>query len=253
MNSPPLFSIITAVKDGLLELKTTYRSLLSQSNQNFEWIVIDACSTDGTADWLANLSDFGERLRWISEADKGISDAWNKGIDRANGQQILFLNAGDVYDQQMIERFSDAVGSDYITCCHTRLLSSEGRSIGLFKAYPEKLWRGMHLPHNWCSVPRDMYEQYGGYKLMRYSMDFEWFHRYYKTRGSSGFRILDVALGSYCMGGHSDVYYKEGFTTNAAILVENGMPRIFATLLCMAYTFNHRSLNRSVKNQGIQQ
>lgn len=84
------FSIITVTRNNLDGLKNTAESLQWQTCRDFEWIVIDGASTDGTPHHLDTTD-----ARWISEPDKGIYDAMNKGIDRAHGDYLLFLNAGD--------------------------------------------------------------------------------------------------------------------------------------------------------------
>ncbi len=86
----PLFSIITVTLNNIAGLKKTYESLCAQSNQNFEWIIIDGVSTDGTIEFLNS-----QNLIHTSEPDNGIYDAMNKGISHVSGQYILFLNAGD--------------------------------------------------------------------------------------------------------------------------------------------------------------
>lgn len=90
MTTDPLFSIVTITRDNLDGLKRTECSLAAQSLRGFEWIVIDGDSNDGTKDYLATLDVLA-----ISEPDRGIYDAMNKGIDRAHGDYLLFLNAGD--------------------------------------------------------------------------------------------------------------------------------------------------------------
>jgi putative colanic acid biosynthesis glycosyltransferase len=80
MNSIPVFSIITAVKNRLNDLKQTYNSLSHQTNHNFEWVLVDGVSTDGTSEWLRGLSSNSYGIVLISEIDKGISDACNKGL-----------------------------------------------------------------------------------------------------------------------------------------------------------------------------
>lgn len=240
----PTFSVITAVRNGLEDLARTYESLEAQSFKDFEWIVIDAASVDGASVWLERLRPRGFSLQWISEPDKGISDGWNKGLTRTRGNQILILNAGDIYDGGMLEQFSRAVGPDYITCCHARLLSEKGDSAGVFEARPALLWRAMHLPHNWASVPRSLYDEFGPYKEQNHAMDFEWFHRYYKARGMQGFKILEECLGGYRVGGHSDRFYLDGFKANAQILLANGLCRPIVTVLLVTYTFKHWLLRR---------
>lgn len=90
MKKTQIFSIVTVTLDNLAGLKRTGESLKNQSFQGFEWIVIDGASRDGTVDYLNNSNTC-----WISEADSGIYDAMNKGLARAQGEYVLFLNAGD--------------------------------------------------------------------------------------------------------------------------------------------------------------
>lgn len=84
------FSIITVTRNHLAGLQRTAASLAQENPSLFEWIIIDGASTDGTADYLKTT-----QATYISEPDQGIYDAMNKGIDRATGEYILFLNAGD--------------------------------------------------------------------------------------------------------------------------------------------------------------
>ncbi len=85
-----LFTIITVTRDNFTGLRRTYDSLAEQSFQGFEWLVIDGGSSDGTVDFLEEA-----QADYISEPDNGIYDAMNKGIGRAHGFFVLFLNAGD--------------------------------------------------------------------------------------------------------------------------------------------------------------
>ncbi|MEZ5194855.1 MAG: glycosyltransferase family 2 protein [Bacteroidales bacterium] len=87
------FSVITICRNNLKELKTTYQSLLDQSTVDYQWIVIDGLSSDGTKEWLTEI----QAAQWISEKDDGIYDAMNKGIDRADGDYLIFMNSGDSF------------------------------------------------------------------------------------------------------------------------------------------------------------
>ena len=86
-----LFTIITITRDNIEGLKTTQESLHWQTCREFEWIIIDGASKDGTRKYLEGLNN----AQWLSEPDNGIYDAMNKGIDMAQGDYMLFLNAGD--------------------------------------------------------------------------------------------------------------------------------------------------------------
>ena len=101
----PLFSIVTITrnnKDGFIR---TRESLERQSFHDFEWIVIDGDSTDSTKDILPPNA--------LSESDKGIYDAMNKGIERSKGRYILFLNAGDMLsDMDILSTLSKSVAAE---------------------------------------------------------------------------------------------------------------------------------------------
>lgn len=86
-------SIITINYNDLNGLTKTHQSIAMQTWQDFEWIVIDGGSTDGSKEYIESLERKPDC--WCSEADKGIYDAMNKGIAKASGDYMLFLNAGD--------------------------------------------------------------------------------------------------------------------------------------------------------------
>ncbi|WP_246310811.1 glycosyltransferase [Paenibacillus xylanilyticus] len=86
-------SIVTVCKNNKEGLIRTWESVLLQETNDWEWIVIDGVSVDGTLPFLNELSD--PKVNYISEPDEGLYDAMNKGIERSSGQYILFLNSGD--------------------------------------------------------------------------------------------------------------------------------------------------------------
>lgn len=101
VDSLPLVSIITVVYNGAETLTKCLDSVLAQTYQNIEYIVIDGNSTDGT---LNILKDYEEKLSYvISEPDKGIYDAMNKGLSFASGDYIAFLNSDDYYLSTAVE------------------------------------------------------------------------------------------------------------------------------------------------------
>ncbi len=90
MKEKPFFSIVTVTLNNLPGLKTTKKSIEDQRFRDFEWIIIDGASDDGTPDHLEKTT-----ARWTSAPDNGIYDAMNKGLRESCGQYVLFLNAGD--------------------------------------------------------------------------------------------------------------------------------------------------------------
>jgi glycosyltransferase involved in cell wall biosynthesis len=90
----PLVSIITSTLNAVGYLPDAIRSIRDQKYENFEWIIIDAGSTDGTLELIQQHEDIIDY--WVSEPDKGIYDAWNKGLRVARGEWVCFLGADDL-------------------------------------------------------------------------------------------------------------------------------------------------------------
>jgi glycosyltransferase involved in cell wall biosynthesis len=119
----PLITIITAVYNDVIFLEEAINSVLDQSYKNIEYIIIDGGSTDGSLEIIKKYSNNIEY--WISEKDNGVYDAWNKGINKANGDWICFLGADDfllpdaihVYVNNLESCFDlDYVSSKVILC-----------------------------------------------------------------------------------------------------------------------------------------
>lgn len=93
-----MISIITATFNSAKTLKDTIQSVLRQTNKDFEYLIIDGGSTDETIDIVKSYeSEFSGRLKWVSEKDKGIYDAMNKGIKMASGDVVGILNSDDYF------------------------------------------------------------------------------------------------------------------------------------------------------------
>jgi glycosyltransferase involved in cell wall biosynthesis len=101
VNKSPLITIITVVYNGAKYIEDTINSVLNQSYTNIEYIIIDGGSTDGTINIIKkyeNKIDY-----WVSEKDKGISDAFNKGLSKATGDIIGLINADDYYNDNTVD------------------------------------------------------------------------------------------------------------------------------------------------------
>lgn len=106
----PLISVITITYNAEKQIPDTVRSVASQSFRDFEHIIVDGASTDGT---IAKARLNGSKsLRVVSEPDDGLYDAMNKGIDMARGKYLIFLNAGDAFhDKDTLARYAEAAKS----------------------------------------------------------------------------------------------------------------------------------------------
>ena len=107
-------SIITVAYNSAKTLADTIESVLRQTYENIEYIIVDGASTDGTLDVIKKYEQmFDGRLKWISEKDKGIYDAMNKGIQMASGEVVGILNSDDYFTsddviQRMVTSFEDS-------------------------------------------------------------------------------------------------------------------------------------------------
>lgn len=105
------FSIITVVYNGENVLEGTIESVITQTFKNFEYIIIDGASKDKTSDILKKYTSPISKI--ISEPDKGLYDAMNKGMRMASGDFLLFLNAGDrLYDKNVLDKIAQCITVD---------------------------------------------------------------------------------------------------------------------------------------------
>ena len=177
----PLFSIITITYNASRWAEQTFLNVLSQSYPHIEYIVIDGGSTDGTVDIIKRYeSGFAY---WVSEPDKGIYDAMNKGLQKATGDYVWFINAGDsLCTADTVQRVASLIQKRKalpdVVYGETNIVDEEGRSLGLrrLKA-PRKLsWKsfrmGMLVCHQSFITKRTIAPLYD--LQYRYSADFDW-------------------------------------------------------------------------------
>lgn len=139
-------SIVTVVYNANKELKKTIQSINKQSNQNFEYIVVDGMSTDGTIDTITTESRIN---KYLIEKDNGIYDAMNKAINLVTGDIILFLNAGDeFYDANVVEEivtkcniinFDIAYGDVILQNKNSKILKVQPKDINKLYLYTNNL------------------------------------------------------------------------------------------------------------------
>ncbi|GAB3792632.1 glycosyltransferase family 2 protein [Spirosoma humi] len=185
-------SIITVVYNGAEFVRDCIESILTQTYTDIEYIIVDGKSTDGTVDIVKS---YGTKVaRFISEPDKGLYDAMNKGIRLATGEVIGLLNADDFYRhnrviENMVATFektgSDAVYGDmlYVDRNDTRKLKRYWRSGW----YSENAFLWGWMPgHLSFFAKRRLYEQYGLFRLdMKSAADYELMLRFiHKNKAS---------------------------------------------------------------------
>jgi glycosyltransferase involved in cell wall biosynthesis len=174
----PVISIITVCYNAEREIKATLKSVKEQSFKNYEYIIVDGASKDNT---LKVISQSGvEPTHLVSERDKGIYDAMNKGLALAQGEYLMFLNAGDsLYSTNTLQKIADAAkGSPDVIYGDTAIVDAERNYLRPRKLRPPKTLtrnsfkNGMlvchqaFLPKRELAMPYDM--------AYSFSADFDW-------------------------------------------------------------------------------
>lgn len=176
MNSAtPLVSVVTITRDNLEGLRRTAASVVAQTCGDYEHVVIDGASTDGTAAWLAAQAH--PRLRWVSEPDGGIASAFNKGLRLSRGAYLNFLNAGDSFvDAAVLERVAPRLDGAAILTGHTvsEGIVSPPYPVGPEEPLPRRAW----LSHQASFVHRRVFDACGGFdERLRICMDYDFWLR----------------------------------------------------------------------------
>lgn len=191
---PPLISVVTICYNAKNDLEKTILSVLSQTYQDIEYIIIDGGSTDGTVDIIHKYS---ERLfYWISEPDKGIYDAMNKGMDRATGSWINFMNAGDTFcDNEVIKNifgYNDL--SDY-SVIYGDCYVSKLNQLQYLKASSMKK---VHVQMPFCHQSSFIRKTRLRFSIdLKIAADYQMIYEYYRMNGISSFLYISKPISYY--------------------------------------------------------
>ena len=180
-----LLTVITINRNNAAGLEKTMQSVLSQTRNDFEYVVVDGASTDDSVAVIRRLSPaFGERLKWISEPDNGVYNAMNKGIAMATGDYVQFLNSGDsLASNDVVERMmQELVQNDYPPILYGNLLKRmpDGKVLR-DKGYAKQDFTLLDfylgtVNHPSSFIKRDLFEKYGRYdEGLRIVSDWKWF------------------------------------------------------------------------------
>ena len=206
----PLIAVVTICLDQRQALLATAQTVLSQSYRPTEYIVVDGGSTDGSAEAAATLKprDSGQSLRVVSEADRGISDAMNKGTRLSRATLIVHLNAGDTFaDDRVLEdvaasytkyRWRWAVG-DAVA------VAADGSRFHRYSpiADPRLLLRQNTLPHQATFLERSVFDEFGPFRVdLHQAMDYEYWCRIGLLGGLNIFPLRRI-VALYADGGRS--------------------------------------------------
>lgn len=172
-------SIITITYNCCESLQKTIDSVNMQAYEDIEYIIIDGASTDGTIEVIKkNESNISF---WKSEPDKGISDAFNKGIAVATGELIFFLNAGDEFlNPDVVSNAVDEWNRNQVDVLFYKVHVTNGKSIpgDSFKDNALKIWEACQVPHQGAFVRMSVFDKVGTFDLFyKIRMDYDFWAR----------------------------------------------------------------------------
>lgn len=207
----PLISIITVSYNEVNSIEATLKSVVGQTYHNIEYIVIDGGSTDGTVDIIKKYESAINY--WISEADAGIYDAMNKGIDRVTGQYTIFVNCGDyLYEDTVVERVIaslDGVNDYDMIYGRSKIINTRGDITDLHINHSiHQLWKGPVFRHGSLFAKTSLLKEnkFELLKELAIAADFDFIYKMYKK----GCKFYDtgVVVVAFLEEGVSSDQYK---------------------------------------------
>lgn len=218
MSFNPRISVITVVYNDVAHIGETIESVLNQVYSNIEYIVIDGASKDGTAEVISRYAD---RLAyWVSEKDRGISDAMNKGVRQATGEYVYFLNSGDfLHDPHAFSEFFAKVKKDADILYGGFIGNFSGRPVlceaPMVEHVTQRAWQGMQVCHSTLFVKRYLFDQYPFSVGRTVSLDVEFMARC--VAGGATFERVEQTLFKVGFQGNSADHWLRGRVENWAI------------------------------------
>ena len=218
----PKLTVITIVYNNVRHIERTLQSVINQTYTNLEYIVVDGLSTDGTLDVIHQHKDKIAIL--ISEKDKGIYDAMNKGLALATGDYVIFMNSGDTfYAPDTVKQVFAATHDADIYYGETEMMDEAGNNLGRRRHQaPEQFtWKdfkyGMSISHQAVYIKRSLAQPYNTkYQL---SADIDWILQAAKKAK----KIVNVNryVAKYLVGGMSKKKHKQSLIERFDIMREH--------------------------------
>lgn len=238
------FSIITICFNNLDELKYTHSSIMAQSCTDFEWIVVDGNSQDGTKEWLRKTNPD----KWISEKDKGIYDAMNKGIEMASGEYLIFMNSGDSFASSSVlkmtkERLKSA-GHPAFAYGDSMDISENGEKFHRKAKGLDKINLGMITQHQAMFFNKSKLNQLKYSLNYPLSADYAFVCTIVKNNKASELYYLDITICNFNMGGANEQFRYKAMKEDYRIRKEILQLGIFVSSILYSLHFIHTKIKR---------
>lgn len=215
----PLISVITVVYNGEKYLEETIQSVINQTYDNVEYIIIDGGSTDGTLDIIRKYEDAIDY--WISEKDHGLYHAMNKGVHLATGEIIGMINADDYYMTDALESIKNV----YLAQNDRNFIvwGDIVKKDGVIKGWrPKKLRTGLFAPHPSMFCTQAVYKRIGLYRLWyKIAADYDFMYRAIHLHKINPVYLPKI-LVYFRDGGLSSQYIFRALSEEMLAKIENG-------------------------------
>lgn len=207
----PKISIITPVFNGEPTIEHCIKSVASQTYPNFEHIFMDGRSTDNTVGILQENAEKYDHLCFYSEADKGIYDAMNKGLEKATGEWVFFLGVDDTFfDSKVLDGLFASESLEGYDLLYGAIIHSGTQKRFFFRFDKERLSL-MNMSHQGLFTHRRVFQKIGNFSLRYKTLsDYEFNMRWF---GDGSFRVkyLDQVITVYNEVGFSFTYFDKSF------------------------------------------
>lgn len=249
MQNSPLVTVVTPTFNQAKFLERTIQSVLMQDYSNLEYIIVDGGSSDGSVEVIKK---YEKRLAWwVSEKDRGQTDAINKGFARARGEIIAWLNSDDTYEPGAIREAAEYfVRLPEISAVYSQAnyINENDKIIGRFPAAQtdyKKLRRGfVHVPQQACFFRADIWKKIGPLDASFYfAMDYDLWVRlakeapmaYIPEKTWANFRLHSdaktISADDRCWPEMLKVHYREGGSKIAPIVLKYYLRKLAAPLI----------------------
>lgn len=217
-------TVITVCYNSAATIRDTLAAVSQQGYKNFEHLIIDGASTDGTVDIIRQWT--GHSVVFTSEPDKGIYDAMNKGLARAKGDVIGFLNADDFYaDSSVFEKIADAFHDERAEACFGDLVYVSKDNRRVIRYWKSRAFVKGDFANGWCPAHPTFYvrksalERCGIFdRSFKLASDVEFMMRYLEHGGVRGVYIPEV-LVRMRVGGATNQSWRNVLQQNKEVLV----------------------------------
>jgi len=219
------FSIITVVYNAKEILKKTIESIQNQTYRDFECVIVDGGSTDGTLEYIESLSF--DNLNYISEKDNGIYDAMNKGINLSNGEYLIFLNAGDNFtSKNILQIIYDRSKQDNPKIIYggANVYSEEGKFLSTLKALSfTKSNLNKYATRTVCH--QSIFVHCNSIKMYsdkyRLKGELNWYYDLIENIEEKYIVKIDEVICDYYLGGTGDNYFWENYFERIKVTKEH--------------------------------